>query len=66
MCGCFIMFPCLLFGGEDMWTELVIKDLKHFLEKSRKHSLSKCYLDNEVSLYMLGIGDVRWQVDDDY
>lgn len=71
MCGCptdnsLFCFPCLLFGGEDAWTSIGIKDLKYLPEKSKKHSLSKCHLDNEMSLAVLGNVNIRLQLDDGY
>lgn len=71
MCGCptinaLFCFPCLLFGGEDTWTKSGVKDLKHLSEKSKKHSLSRCHIDNEMSLAVLGNVNIRLQLDDGY
>lgn len=71
MCGCpldnsLFCFPCILFGGEDTWTKTGVRDLKHLPEKSKKHGLSKCHLDNEMSFAVLGKTDIRVQLDDGY
>lgn len=36
-----------------IWTKISIKNLRHLPEKSNKHELLKCYLDNEMSLAVL-------------
>ena len=71
MCKCLTLntlfcFLYLLFGGDDMWTKLSIKDLKNLLEKGKKHSLLKCHLDNEISLHELENVNIRLQFDDRY
>ena len=33
-------FYCLLFGGEDLWTTVGCKDLKHLSERISKHEAS--------------------------
>ena len=51
LCGCerlnaFFCFPCIIFGGESIWTETGIKDLTHLSEKIKKHDSSQVHLQN--------------------
>ncbi|XP_069696985.1 zinc finger MYM-type protein 1-like isoform X1 [Periplaneta americana] len=71
MCGCpldnaVFCFPCILFGGENMWTKTGVKDLKHLLDKSKKHGMTRRHLDNEMSFAVLGKTDIRKQLNDGY
>lgn len=71
MCGCsevnsFFCFPCLLFGGDEIWTKTGIRDLKHLADKCKKHGLSKVHLNNETNLAVLGNLNIRLQLDDAY
>jgi hypothetical protein len=59
ICGCeetnaFFCFVCLLFGGDDKWTEEGVCDLKHLVTKSNSHEGSKKHKDNFMSFQLLG------------
>ena len=45
-------FWCLLFGGENLWTNKGCNDLKHLSERISKHKCSKAHMNNCVSLQM--------------
>lgn len=59
LCGCdesnaFFCFICLLFGGEENWTKIGVRDLKHLTEKCKKHENSPKHKNNLVSFQLLG------------
>ena len=45
-------FCCLLFGGENLWTNKGCNDLKHLSERISKHECNKAHMNNRVSLQM--------------
>ncbi|XP_018569006.1 uncharacterized protein LOC108909230 isoform X1 [Anoplophora glabripennis] len=63
LCGCdekqaIFCFPCVLFGGESMWTKIGVRDLVHVWEKIRVHEKSKIHMQNAFRLSMLGKTDI--------
>ena len=71
LCGCddknaLYCFPCLLFGGNSMWTKYGVSDLNHLLDKVKKHESSKSHVKNVFSLAFLGTVNVAQQLDSEY
>lgn len=71
LCGCerlnaLFCFPCVVFGGEAIWTETGVKDLTHLGEKIKKHDSSQVHLQNVLSMSVLGTVDIRNQLDSVY
>ena len=71
ICGCgeknaLFCFTCLLYGGDNAWTESGVTDLKHLNDKIKKHELSNTYLNNSVSFSLLGSVNIRDQIDSGY
>ena len=59
-------FPCLLFGGETVWTTTGFKDLKHLSERLVKHESCASHVDNAIKLGLLGTTNVASQLDSAY
>ena len=59
-------FPCLLFGGETVWTTTGFKDLKHLSERLVKHESCASHVDNAIKLGLLGRANVASQLDSAY
>ncbi|XP_053140774.1 zinc finger MYM-type protein 1-like [Hemicordylus capensis] len=59
-------FPCLLFGGDQVWTQTGVRSLKHFASKIKKHEASKTHLKNCVQLKMLGRPKIVMQLNERY
>lgn len=59
LCGCDVTnrlfcFPCLLFGGETVWTKSGFSNICRIKEKCEKHANSRKHMENVVSLSFLG------------
>ena len=59
LCGCEIKnalfcFPCLLFSGEEIWTESGFTNLNKIKDKTEKHERSMTHMNNVISLEFLG------------
>lgn len=59
LCGCdetnaFFCFVCLIFGGDENWTKVGVRDLKHLVDKTKKHENSPKHKNNLVSFQLLG------------
>ena len=59
-------FSCLLFGGENLWTNKGYNDLKHLSERISKHECSKAHMNNCVSLQMFGKVNILSAIDSGY
>src|SRR5215469_2661102 len=59
-------FPCLLFGGEDIWTKKGFKDLNHLAYKAKRHENSQVHMQNAVSLSLLGIVNIENKLESQY
>ena len=59
-------FCCLLFGGENLWTNKGCNDLKYLLERISKHECSKAHMNNCVSLQMFGKVNISSAIDAGY
>ena len=55
-------FPCLLFGGDTVWTQQGIVDLKYLSDKIRKHECSMSHIGNAVKLSLLGKVNIACQL----
>jgi hypothetical protein len=55
-------FPCLLYGGQDSWSESGVNDLGHLNEYIKKHSESKKHLNNVLDLSALGSVNIAVQL----
>lgn len=71
LCGCpqrksFFCFPCILFGGEEVWTKQGVSDIQHLQDRSRKHESSKIHKTNALKLAMFGNINVVQQIDGAY
>jgi hypothetical protein len=59
LCGCdsrntLFCFPCLLFGGDTIWTQSGFSNINKLKEKCEKHQLSLQHKNNVISLGFLG------------
>ena len=52
-------FPCILFGGEETWTDTGFKNINKIKDRTNKHAKSKKHLDNMMSFSLLGTGQIR-------
>ena len=71
LCGCeklnaIFCFPCILYGGDVSWTKKGVKDLKHVLQKVKKHEQSSTHINNILNLSLLGTIDIGVQLDAGY
>ncbi|KAJ8941729.1 hypothetical protein NQ318_023325 [Aromia moschata] len=71
ICGCDIRnalfcFPCLLFGGEQLWTRLGLTDLNHLGDRTKKHAGSAQHMKNVVQFTLFGRGNDATQLDTAY
>ncbi|XP_069683566.1 zinc finger MYM-type protein 1-like [Periplaneta americana] len=71
ICGCeksnsLFCFPCLLFGGEYIWTKTGVTDINHLTDRIRKHETSKSHIKNDLSLSLFGKLDIARQLDSEY
>lgn len=59
VCGCeesnsLFCYPCLLFGGDVLWTKSGVNDLRCFQQKIKKHEQSSKHMNNMINLTLLG------------
>ncbi|GAB1607525.1 Hypothetical predicted protein [Argonauta hians] len=59
VCGCeesnsLFCYPCLLYGGDILWTETGVTDLRSLPQKIKKHEQSSKHIQNVLSLTLLG------------
>src|SRR6201990_1711383 len=71
ICGCddknaLFCFPCILFGGDPVWTRGGVIDLKHLQDKIRKHQKSIKHKNNMIDLHMMGKVNIATQLDNAY
>ncbi|XP_054289677.1 zinc finger MYM-type protein 1-like [Macrosteles quadrilineatus] len=72
LCGCsiknsFFCYTCLVMGVQDRaWTVDGISDLKHLLEKVKKHKTSEKHINASIEYAVLGKVDIRCQLDNAY
>lgn len=64
ICGCnrknaFFCFPCLLYGGERVWTEEGLIDVQHMSQTLKRHDNSRRHIKNMVNLALLGTAGLR-------
>ena len=64
LCGCEVKnalfcFPCLLFGGDATYTKDGFRSINKMKEKTEKYENSKKYIDNVVSLSLLGTVNIE-------
>uniref|UniRef100_A0A146L068 Zinc finger MYM-type protein 1 n=1 Tax=Lygus hesperus TaxID=30085 RepID=A0A146L068_LYGHE len=56
-------FPCLLLGGDPLWTIRGVVDLKHLRERIKSHESNKKHLHNTTELALLGRSNIAVQLD---
>lgn len=71
LCGCdkrnaVFCFPCLLFGGELVWTKTGMRDLNHLNERMKKHDLTVKHMNNTLNLATLGKTNILSMLDSGY
>lgn len=71
LCGCnlsnkLFCFVCVLFGGEESWTQKGIDDIVHIWEKMKTHEKSKVHINNIFSFSMLGKVNIKTQLNTTY
>ncbi|CAL1530206.1 unnamed protein product, partial [Lymnaea stagnalis] len=71
LCGCEVRnalfcFPCLLFGGDVMWTKDGFRNINKMKEKTEKHEKSKKHIENVVSLSLLGSVNIKEKLSEAY
>lgn len=64
ICGCEITnkmycFPCVLYGGDEHWSEKGVDDLIHVWEKIKSHERTARHMHNMFSLNILGKVDIK-------
>ena len=55
-------FPCLLYGGESVWTNVGFKDLNHLQRNIKMHESSAKHINNVVDLSYLGTANILTQL----
>ncbi|KAK4882666.1 hypothetical protein RN001_005985 [Aquatica leii] len=71
LCGCTVKnalfcFPCLLFGGEELWTRLGTDDINHLSHRISKHERSKIHMRNVMNLTVFGKTSIALELDSAY
>lgn len=71
LCGCEITnalfcFPCMLMGGDTVWTNNGFSTINKMKEKTEKHENSRKHMENVVSLSLLGRVNVSEQLSESY
>ncbi|KAJ8912042.1 hypothetical protein NQ315_000535 [Exocentrus adspersus] len=71
LCGCedtqkLFCFVCVLFGGDDTWSQKGTDDLVHIWNKMKNHETSKVYMNNVFSLSILGRSNIKTQLNSAY
>ena len=56
-------FPCLLFGGDSVWTNSGVQDLHHLQEKIKKHESSVKHVNYVIDLSFLGKANIVQRLD---
>ncbi|KAL1491330.1 hypothetical protein ABEB36_011941 [Hypothenemus hampei] len=64
ICGCeetnkMYCFPCVLYGGDEYWSEKGVDDLIHVWEKIKSHERTSRHMNNMFSLNILGKVDIK-------
>jgi len=59
-------FPCLLYGGESVWTKVGFRDLNHLQRSIKLHESSRKHLNNVVDLSYLGTANIVTQLNSGY
>ena len=59
LCGCqdtrsLFCFPCLLFGGDDLWTIVGFRNISKISTTCQKHEQSDIHIKNMVSFSLMG------------
>lgn len=68
ICGCeekdaLFCFPCLLYGGDSVWTQGGVTDLKHLAAKAQKHEQSIKHIHNVINLSVIDTVATEEQID---
>jgi hypothetical protein len=71
LCGCdekntLFCFPCMLFGGEDVWTKSGFSDINHLADRAKKHEASATHIKNALKLALFGNVNVVERLDSAY
>ena len=71
LCGCEVKnalfcFPCLLFGGDSVWTKDGFTNINKMKEETEKHENSKKHVDNVISLSVLGSVNIKEKLSEAY
>lgn len=71
LCGCEVKnalfcFPCLLFGGDSVWSKDGFACIKNLKEKTEKHENSRKHIDNVISLSVLGSVNIKERLSEAY
>lgn len=71
ICGCdnknaLFCFPCLLFGGEALWTKIGLTDLNHSGDRIKKHVVSAKHMRNVLQFSLFGSVNIAEQLDSAY
>ncbi|XP_076049468.1 zinc finger MYM-type protein 1-like [Oratosquilla oratoria] len=59
-------FPCLLFGGDSVWSKDGFTCIKNLKEKTEKHENTKKHIYNAISLSVLGSVNIKERVSESY
>uniref|UniRef100_A0A8D0HC97 Uncharacterized protein n=1 Tax=Sphenodon punctatus TaxID=8508 RepID=A0A8D0HC97_SPHPU len=57
-------FPCLLFGGEAVWTKVGVTNVKHLADKTKKHEATQSHMESCLQLALLGNTNILQQLDE--
>lgn len=71
LCGCetrnaLFCFPCLLYGGDTVWTQSGFRNINRIKEKCEKHQNSRKHMDNIISFSLLGQVNISEQLSEAY
>ncbi|KAM4642041.1 uncharacterized protein O3C94_016410 [Discoglossus pictus] len=71
ICGCattnaLFCFPCLILGGDSLWSKRGVTDLKHLSDKVKKHDEGKSHILNCLKLQIMGHSDIPGQTTEDH
>lgn len=59
-------FPCLLFGGDSVWSQQGYTDMKHLSAALSRHKLAAEHIDKNIALKYFGKVNIAQQVDPAY
>ncbi|XP_015921952.2 zinc finger MYM-type protein 1 [Parasteatoda tepidariorum] len=70
LCGCEVKnalycFPCLLYDGDYRWTQ-GFSNIRKLKEYADKHEISKKHIENELSLALLGVANIKGKQSEAY